>query len=193
MGTNYYFKTKSKRLVKKYFAQSDDYCTWAAEYTLEDEPYFHYEIHLNKCSCGWRTLFQKHKCFSSFKELEEFYFKHQRYLKIFNEYGEEFTWNDYKDRVIGHSDREPEPVKWVYDIFDFDRHFMDNPRKTLHTVKCKPKEADLWIPFNHKEYFKSQVEARNRLGAWDLYVHDYTPKYWNDPDYKVDWTEGEFC
>lgn len=192
MGTNFYFRTKSKRIAKKYFAESGDGYTYAEEYELCDEPYFHYEIHLNKLSWGWRPLFQKHKYFKTFKQLEDFYFHHQRYLKIFDEYGKEFSWDDYKDRVVGHSEREPEPVKWVYDIGDFDRHFTDNPQKTLHTVRCNPEEADLWVPFKHGEYSKTQLEARNKYELWNMFIGDYSINYWEDSDYKFDWTEGEF-
>ena len=44
--------TKSKKLVEKYFPY---------EYEIVDTPYFGYEIHIGKRSCGWKPLFQEHK------------------------------------------------------------------------------------------------------------------------------------
>ena len=55
MGTNYYFMSRNKEL-----------------------------IHLNKLSCGWRPLFQKHRAFDSFRKLEAFYREHQADLEIYD-------------------------------------------------------------------------------------------------------------
>jgi len=62
MGTNYYFMSRNKEL-----------------------------IHLNKLSCGWRPLFQKHRAFDSFRELEAFYREHQADLEIYDEYGRQYS------------------------------------------------------------------------------------------------------
>lgn len=70
MGTNYYLFTGSKQLARKYFAEVSEYGYVDAEYEIVDEPRLGYEIHLNKCSCGWRPLFQCHKVFKSFAEQE---------------------------------------------------------------------------------------------------------------------------
>ena len=49
MGTNYYMIMKDKELVTKYFDN---------EYELTDLPYFGYEVHIGKRSCGWKPLFE---------------------------------------------------------------------------------------------------------------------------------------
>ncbi len=82
MGTNYYLITKNSDIAHKYFANNDMYGTWDEEYVLRDIPDFHYEIHLNKLSYGWRPLFQIHKVFRSFTELENFYKEHKSDLTI---------------------------------------------------------------------------------------------------------------
>ena len=69
MGTNYYLMTRNKQLAHKYFAVENDWGITDEEYKIVDDPYLGYEIHLNKCSCGWRPLFQRHKSFKSWEEL----------------------------------------------------------------------------------------------------------------------------
>ena len=79
------------------------------------------------------------------------------------------------------------PQKWVYEL---DEIFLFNKNKTLHTVECTPEDADLWIPFDHVVFQKTEIEATKRFHlnpSFNLRV-----KYWNDPDYPVDWTEGDF-
>lgn len=183
MGTNYYFITKNKRLVKEYFD----------EYEITDSPYFSYQIHLNKCSWGWRTLFQIHKCFQTFEKLEQFYNEHKESLRIFDEYEREYSWDDYKDTVIGHSNVEPEPLKWEYSVSEFDKNFSRNPKKTLHTVECSPEEAEIWIPFDHLKYDKTYQDAAHKFGVWDSWMSSEDFYQHNDPVYKVDWAKGEFC
>ena len=137
MGTNYYLFTGSKQLARKYFAEVSEYGYVDAEYEIVDEPRLGYEIHLNKCSCGWRPLFQCHKAFKSFAELELFFKKHEKSLIIYDEYGEEFEWSDYKQMIIDHGDVKPDPRKWVYEK---DMIFNDG-RKHLMTVRCDPDGA----------------------------------------------------
>lgn len=83
MGTNYYFMCTDKSFVNKYFSD---------EYELTDTPYFGYEIHIGKRSSGWQPLFQTHeKAYSSVKTFLQFVCKHIDKLRIFDEYGREFT------------------------------------------------------------------------------------------------------
>ena len=190
MGTNYYLMTRNKQLARKYFALEHDWGITDEEYEIVDDPYLGYEIHLNKCSWGWRPLFQMHKPFKSWKELERFYLDHADGLEIYDEYGEQFSWDQYKKKIFDHAAREPEPMKWVYGIDPLDKIFSDNPKKRIFLDKCDPEEAEIWTPFNHIEYFKTERQAR---GRW-CYEWYYEPdlEYWNDPDYKIDWTEGDF-
>ena len=87
MGTNYYFMSRNKELMQTYFADKSEWGVLGEEYTIVDEPYLGYRCHLNKLSCGWRPLFQKHRAFDSFRELEAFYREHQEDLEIYDEYG----------------------------------------------------------------------------------------------------------
>lgn len=51
-------------------------------------------------------------------------------------------------------------------------------------------EAELYSHFNHIEYEKTLQKARQKFGVYERSYGDM--KYWNDPDYLFDWTEGEF-
>ena len=194
MGTNYYMITKNKDLAHKYFATECDYGGeypeyLDQEYELHDMPDYYYEIHLNKLSYGWKPLFQVHKAFSTFKELEQFYLDHKDDLTFEDEYGRTYTFEQYKKKVVDHSNVEPEPVKWVYE----EDPICGRPgHKYLRTRRCNPDEADLWTPFDHREYARTEEEARDFLAAYDAYVSDWHERYKRDPDYKFDWTEGEF-
>ena len=138
-------------------------------------------------SCGWRPLFQRHKNIKTFKELEDFCLKNINVVGIYDEYGKKYTWKQYYDRVYSHSQRKPEPFKWVYEI---DTIFNDS-RPTLHVVHCTEQEAEIHIPFCHKEYDEQEKQAQRRFHVYERSWRD--AKYWEDPDYPFDWTEGEFC
>ena len=86
MGTNYYFMSRNKELMQSCFAEKSEWGVFGEEYTIVDEPYLGYRCHLNKLSCGWRPLFQKHRAFDSFRKLEAFYREHQADLEIYDEY-----------------------------------------------------------------------------------------------------------
>ena len=61
MGTNFYLMSRNKKLIREHFAVETEYYIKDIEYAIVDEPYLGYMIHLNKLSCGWRLLFQRHK------------------------------------------------------------------------------------------------------------------------------------
>lgn len=189
MGTNFYMMTRNRDLAHKNFAEDTEYGVIDETYEIVDNPYLGYRIHLNKLSFGWRPLFQKHKAFQSWRELENFALSHSDEVEFYDEYGRQYEFGDYKERVFEHAARKPEPVKWVY---DYDRLFHNSTQKHLLTVRCDPEEADLWIPFNHVEYFKTEEAAKNKFHVYDYPIfHDI--KYWNDPDHPFDWTEGYFA
>lgn len=195
MGTNFYLLTKDKDVAHQ-FADKAVYDSgrvvewYNKEYEIAEEPDFHYIIHLNKLSGGWRPLFQKHKPFNTFAELEKFYNDNCSPITwIEDEYGEILSWSQYKERVLDHANEEPEPVKWVYEENKF---CSIEGRKCLMTEDCDPSEADLWTPFSHIEYFKTERAAQRKYEAWDAYV-GWKQDYWEDPDYLIDWTVGEFC
>lgn len=187
MGTNYYFLTKDKALVQEYFARKTDYGVTDEEYRLTDDPYLAYEIHICKFSSGWRSLFQNHHCYSSLKELDLFYQKHCSQLEIYDEYNRLIAWNELKKAAIDRAALAPVPQKWVYEL---DTLFLSNKNKTLHTIDCIPEEAELWIPFDHVIFQRTEMDATKRIHLNPSF--GWMVKYWNDPDYPVDWTEGDF-
>ena len=73
--------SKSKKLMRENFAVENDYGITDEEYEIVDEPYLGYQVHLNKLSCGWRPLFQRHKNIKTFKELEDFSLKTKMLLE----------------------------------------------------------------------------------------------------------------
>ena len=176
-----------KKLIRENFAVEKNYGVTDVEYELVDEPYLGYQIHLNKLSCGWRPLFQRHKNIKSFKQLEGFCMKNNNIVEIYDEYGEKYTWKQYYDKVYNHSQCKPKPFKWVYEI---DLLFKDN-KPTLHVVPCTESEAEIYMPFCHKEYREKERRARECFHAYERPW--YGIKYWEDPDFPFDWMEGEFC
>ena len=107
---------------------------------------------------------------------------------IQDEYGETYAWEDYKKEVVDHGSSKPEPVKWVYKE---SKLFGNNGKKYLFTEDCDPEEADLFAPFDHSEYGRTEKMAQEKYKAWDYYIGS-KPDYSADPDYPVDWVSGDF-
>lgn len=90
MGTNFYMITKNKTMASLYAPYS---------YELTDTPYFGYEIHIAKTSCGWLPLFQGHKDgINSVSEYKAAYETGE--FDIVDEYGTSYNWNEFEDRVL---------------------------------------------------------------------------------------------
>lgn len=89
MGTNFYFFTNDKSIVKKYACN---------EYTLTDTPEFGYEIHIAKTSCGWLPLFRYRETMPSVKAMKEAYDTGE--FKIYDEYNKEYNWDEFDKRVL---------------------------------------------------------------------------------------------
>ena len=177
MGTNYYFVTKNRELCDKYFG---------GKYEEDDALHLFY-IHLNKLSGGWKPIFEKHRCFSTFCELKEFYYAHIGDLKIKDEYNTYYSFKGYREEIMNHAYRDMEPVKWVY------HHSAWLNKMVLDTVDCEPEEADLYMPFDHIEYAKTEREAQKKYGAWDYPVGWIEEeRYSRDPDFPIDWVDAEF-
>lgn len=106
MGTNFYLTTSNKKFVKKYFT---------GEYELTYDPYFRYEIHLNKRSCGWKILYQAHpKAWNSVEEMLEFIKKYSNKVEIYDEYNSRYTLEEYIKEVV-EWDKNYEKKKIYYD------------------------------------------------------------------------------
>ena len=116
-----------------------------------------------------------------------FCLKNKSVISIYDEYGRRYTWKQYFERVYEHSQQKKEPRKWIYDI---DSVFPNcGPR--LQNVSCTEQEAEIYIPFCHREYNEKEKLVKERF-----HVHERLwckERYWEDPDYPFDWTEGEFC
>lgn len=90
MGTNFYFHTKNKELLKIYAPYS---------YELTDTPEFAYTIHVAKTSMGWLPLFQAHReGINSVKEYKELYDSGE--VQIYDEYGTKYNWEEFDERVL---------------------------------------------------------------------------------------------
>ena len=90
MGTNFYMITKNKAMASLYAPYS---------YELTDTPYFGYEIHIAKTSCGWLPLFQGHKDgINSVSEYKAAYETGE--FDIVDEYGTSYNWDEFEDRVL---------------------------------------------------------------------------------------------
>ena len=189
MGTNYFLFTRSKRLAHTHFASETEWGVTDEEYEITEEPYLGYKVHLNKCSAGWRPLFQCHSAFDSFSKLEGFFEKYKRYLTILDEYGDRFAWTEYKDIIISHSKREPRPMKWVYS----EDEFFPSGGKYVHITDCNPEEAEIWTPLNHLEYAQKEKDAVRRFRVEDSIRHDSGEFYsHSDEEYAIDWSKGDF-
>ena len=181
MGTNFYLMSRNKKLMREYFAVETEYTIKDIEYEIVDEPYLGYKVHLCKLSAGWRPLFQRHKTISTFKEVEEFCLKNKSMVSIYDEYGRRYTWKQYFKKVYNHSQRKAEPRKWIYDI---DPIFPDNgPR--LHMASCTEQEAEIYMPFCHREHNEKEKLAKERFHVHERIWSD--EKSWEDPDYPFDW------
>ena len=71
-------------------------------------------------------------------------------------------------------------------MYEIDTIFNDS-RPTLHVVHCTEQEAEIHIPFCHKEYDEQKKQAQRRFHVYERPWRDV--KYWKDPDYPFDWTE----
>ena len=87
MGTNFYLMTKNKSIAEQ-----------IGDFELTDTPDWGYEIHIGKRSCGWLPLFQSHIGIKSVKDIEKFCTMLE--VRIYNEYGEELTWEQLKEELI---------------------------------------------------------------------------------------------
>ena len=195
MGTNYYFIIKDTKFAHEHFATKSDYNDYYydGEYEIGENPDLHFKVHLNKCSAGWKPLFQIHREWDTFAKLEEFYIQYKQYIDIEDEYGRGYTWDEYKADMVEHTTYyEPKPMKWVYKVSDFDREFRANPKPHLHLVECEPEEAEIWTPFDHIEYARTEKEAGKRLGVWERWMDSGDFYSHADPDYQFDWGKDEF-
>ena len=109
MGTNFFMMTRDKKQRDKWLEYD--------EYELTDTPDWGYEVHVAKTSGGWKPLFESHRRIRSVKEYREMY---DEGWTIHDEYGNPYTWDDFKKRVLDFNKddptayRHPDPAHRVY-------------------------------------------------------------------------------
>ena len=116
MGTNFYMFTNNKEIKKKYFPENTT--------QLVDEPEFGYKIHIAKTSYGWKPLFQSHENIKSVRD----YICLLHYcdvVKIYDEYGDEYDWIDFEERVVDWNKDNPEATShFAYENGKYASHYF---------------------------------------------------------------------
>ena len=172
MGTNFYMMTKSKKLVEKHFP---------FEYEIVDTPYFGYEIHIGKRSCGWKPLFQEHKnAYDSVEGMKEFIKKYQKSIRIFDEYCREFTLEQLEDELINWG--EYQEIRYMKHIPEGVPDEVFGGKKYL--IESTKDDYDIKIPFDHMEYEKLDIYRDN----W-RYEHE---SYYSKDKDGYNFMNGEF-
>lgn len=153
--------TKNKKFVEKYFPY---------EYEIVDTPYLGYEIHIGKRSAGWAPLFQEHKnAYSSVEEMKEFIKKHQKKIRIFDEYTTEFNLEDLEEELITwgkqqkirHMKYIPEGVP--DEVFGGKKYLIESTKD----------DYDITVPFDHIEYEKlDPYREFDKYGGQSHYLKD---------------------
>lgn len=150
MSTNYYFLIKDKDFVQQYFPN---------EYELTDTPYFGYQVHIGKRSNGWKPLFQRHKnAYSSVKEMMKFIEENQEQIRIFDEYGTEFTLEGLDAELVSWALRQ----NTKYWTFKPEGEYDPILQSMAYFVPGTNEDHDLTSPFDHVIYdeFESRVYPR---------------------------------
>lgn len=184
---DYYFQTLSSDFVEQYFP---------GDYEEYDSGY--YRVHLNRLYYRWLPLFQKHQQFDTFEGLKEFYYRikkeHLLYpLYIVDDCGNKLSWEKYEEAILKHiSQQRHRPYKWTYRVFEL---FGDKP--ILTPELCDESEAELFEPFSHVEYAKTQEMAEKKFNAYAHYRgtdHAFSSpdKYKTDPCLPIDWIDRKF-
>ena len=92
MGTNFYFFTQNRAVADLMGPKRE----------VTDIPELGWELHIAKTSCGWKPVFEEHAHIHSVRDLYHFYNANKQALTIYDEYGDKYTWPQFKHRVIDH-------------------------------------------------------------------------------------------
>lgn len=112
MGTNFYYHTARKDL-KGLFGSKAEIVDW---------PEFGYQIHVAKTSAGWMPSFEAHEAIRSVADLKALYDKGG--VRIFDEYGTEYDWPGFVDRVVEFGDENNWRCEAAFtDLYDSRREF----------------------------------------------------------------------
>ena len=181
---DYYLQTQSLSLVEQYFP--GDYDEYDSRY---------YRVHLNRLYYRWLPLFQKHQQFDTFAGLKEFYHRIEKKhllcpLSIVDDCGHKLSLDKYEETIMNHiRQQRHRPYKWTYRVHEL---FGDKP--ILTPELCDESEAELFEPFSHVEYARTQEIAEKRFNTYAHYrgtdhafsSHD---KYKTDPCLPIDWID----
>ena len=144
MSTNFYMITKNKKLAQRYAPYS---------YELTDEPYFGYEIHVAKTSCGWLPAWQGHNDgINSVAEYKAAYDTGE--FKIYDEYGTEYNWDAFDDRVIKFNGgvlgaKKPEKIEQDKDSRWYDKNLPDYGPISHIPGSLQSYKFDNWFANDH--------------------------------------------
>lgn len=157
MGTNYYMMTTDKQFVKENFIN---------EYELTDEPYLAYEIHMCKCSMGWKTSFRSHPmAYTSVKHMVEFLKSNRDRFKIYDEYSEEQDLDEFIDYIVNRDKNSPKH-RYIWKRSEFS-----------DLTICDDAEEDyIETPFDHIEYFEFERKHNPYTNTY------YQDEYYNDDE-----------
>ena len=159
--------TQDKTFVRKYFPN---------EYEIVDEPYLGYEIHIGKRSAGWKPLFARHdKAYRSVREMKKFIKEHNSYIRIFDEYGNEYGLDGLENELINWG--EGQLVTYLKYYPEGITNPIDHGRRKFYYVD--EETADIKAPIDHLEY-EILIQGRN------------TSLYSRDED-GYNFMKGEFC
>jgi len=169
MGTNFYLFTKNKEMALKYAPYS---------YELTDDPEFGYEVHIAKISCGWLPLFQAHKeGIRSVKEYKMAYNTGE--FKILDEYGDEYDWNGFDERVLQHEGGKL-GVKKAEKFPD-----MTEKQKKLFG-NCVDKDMPKWGPVSHIAGSKQSYGYSMWSDKNSFYADENSSYYADEDGYEFD-------
>lgn len=156
MGTNFYMITKNKEMAQRYAPYS---------YELTDEPYFGYQIHVAKTSCGWLPVWQGHKDgINSVAEYKAAYDTGE--FKIYDEYGTEYNWDAFDDRVL---------------------KFNGGVRGAQKPVEYKKDKNDRFYDSNMPEYVPvSHIPGNQQSYNYRMFAEDYDDYFVDSQGYEFD-------
>lgn len=149
MGTNFYFSSQNKELMKPL-----EY-----SYTCTDRPRWGYEIHVAKTSCGWLPLFQSYPGVIDSMDDYRRFLTHPDVI-IYDEYGTEYTYEQFVERVLKFNGgvkgvAPPEPAN-------------NDPDSLFYDPDC-PEE----IPISHFEYGHGKYAPEYTT---DKYGYEFTSR-----------------
>lgn len=146
MGTNFYLRKKLNAQQKQKVKEALDTDQYSKVIDMLPK-----EIHIGKRSAGWKFLFNCN-WFEFFKPNKEDFIKFLKSGQIYDEYGENFTFDQFWNEEIPHRN----------DLWDI---------KDYYNSERHSREHRFYVDSSTKEYFKK---------SWDIDVNQYGEFYIED-------------